>query len=301
MSVDIRHDRFRNIVGDDLEFTQLDGGFLFTEGPVWHPYARHLIFSDSPGDHMRRWGADAGVETFRRPSNMANGNAYDRGGRLITCEHATSRVTRTEADGTITVLASHYEGKELNSPNDVVVKSDGAIYFTDPVFGRREFFGVPREQELSIQGVYRIEPDGKKLQLLADDFEQPNGLCFSVDETRMFINDTPRGHIRVFDMATDGGLRGGEVWAEVTGEGEGVADGLKTDSEENVYCTGPGGIHVFDRRANCLGVIRIPEKTANFNWGGDDMLWLFVTASTSLYRLRVKVPGKPSGFDALAE
>ena len=296
MKVEIRHDRFRRIVGDDVEITRLGGEYLFTEGPIWHPYDRDLIFSDIPGDHMRRWGADRGVETYRRPSNMANGNAYDERGRVITCEHATSRVTRTEADGSISVLASHHEGKELNSPNDVVVKNDGAIYFTDPVFGRREFFGVPREQELSIQGVYRIEPDATELQLLVNNFEQPNGLCFSVDETRMFVNDTPRGHIRVFDVTADGGLRGGEVWAEVTGEGEGVADGLKTDSEGNVYCTGPGGIHVFDQRANCLGVIRIPQKTANFAWGGDDMLWLFVTASTSLYRLCVKVPGKPPGF-----
>ena len=210
---------------------------------------------------------------------------------MVTCEHATSQVTRTEADGTITVLASHYGGQELNSPNDVVVKSDGAVYFTDPVFGRREFFGLPREQELDFQGVYRIAPEDGSLRLLVDDFEQPNGLCFSLDESRLFINDTPRGHVRVFDVLPDGGITRGDVWADVTGEGVGVPDGLKSDSQGNIYCTGPGGIHVFDADTTCLGVILMPEKTANFNWGEDDMRTIFTTSSTSVYRLRVKVPG----------
>lgn len=291
MTVEIRDPRFKDVIGESVDVECLGTGYLFTEGPLWHPVEKHLTFSDMPGDHMRRWTAEAGVVTFRQPSNKANGNAHDRQGRMVTCEHATSRVTRTEADGTITVLASHFEGRELNSPNDVVVKSDGAIYFTDPVFGRREFFGLPREQDLDFQGVYRIAPENGSLSLLADDFEQPNGLCFSLDETQMFINDTPKKHIRVFDVLPDGGLAQGRVWAEVTGDGEGVPDGLKTDSQGNIYCTGPGGIHVFNADATCLGVILLPEKTANFNWGEDDMRTLFTTSSTSVYRLRVKVPG----------
>ncbi len=291
MNVEIRGDRFRAVVGDDVEFEELGSGFEFTEGPIWHPVERHLIFSDMPGDHMRRWSAIASIESFRKPCNMANGNAYDREGRIVTCEHATSRVTRTARDGSIEVLATHWENKELNSPNDIVVKGDGAIYFTDPTYGRLEYFGVARETELDFRGVYRIDPEDGSLGLLADDFAQPNGLCFSDDETRFFVNDTERMHIRVFDHNADGTISNGRIWAETVGEGDGAPDGLKIDADENVYCCGPGGIHVFDRNANCLGVIKTPEATANFAWGDEDLCSLFITASTSLYRIRVKVPG----------
>jgi len=294
MSAEVRDARFETVVGADPVVEQLCSGFGFTEGPVWHPKERHLIFSDIPGDHMRLWKPDGSLSTFRRPSNMANGNTYDREGRIVTCEHATSHVTRTEADGSITVLASHYDGLELNSPNDIVVHSSGDIYFTDPNFGRREYFGVPRPQELEFQGVYRIEEDGS-LVLLADDFEQPNGLCFSRDETRLWVNDTARGHIRLFEVAEDRSVAGGSLWAEVTGEAEGVPDGMKVDREGNLFCTGPGGIHVFTPDADCLGVILVPEIVANFTWGGEDMRDLFITASTSLYRCRVATPG-PTPF-----
>jgi gluconolactonase len=295
MSVEIRDDRFRQVVGDGVELEQLGSGFLFTEGPIWHPVEEHLTFSDMPGDHMRRWSAREGVTTFRKPSNKANGNCYDARGRMLTCEHATSRVTRTELDGSITVLATHWEGKELNSPNDIVVARDGSIYFTDPTYGRMDYYGLERDQELNFQGVYRIVPDadgGPELQLLADDFAQPNGLCFTLDGKQLLVNDTDRGHIRVFHVGEDGRLSDGGVWAEVSGEGDGAADGMKVDSEGNVYCTGPGGVHVFDDRATLLGVIRSPESVANFNWGDGDLRGLFLTASTSLYRLRVRVPGQ---------
>ena len=291
MNVEIRDDRFVAVVGSDVTFEQLGTGFDFTEGPVWHPGDRHLTFSDMPGDHMRRWSKQMGVVTFRQPANKANGNAYDRQGRLVTCEHATSRVTRTAHDGSITVLATHYDGKQLNSPNDIVVMSDGGIYFSDPSYGRMEYYGVPRDQELDFQGVYRIEDNGSQLKLLAQDFGQPNGLCFSRDETRLFVNDTDRGHIRMFLVGDDGRISGGDVWAEVVGEGDGAPDGLKIDSDENVYCTGPGGLHVFAPDTTCLGVIKIPEVTANFAWGGDDLKSLFTTSSTSLYRTFTKTPG----------
>lgn len=283
----------RSIVADDAEVERLASGFDFTEGPVWHPRGKFLIFSDMPGDHMRRWTPAEGVSTFRRPSNKANGNAYDRGGRLVTCEHASSRVTRTEPDGAIVALATHYKGKELNSPNDIVVRSDGAIFFTDPDFGRREYYGVPRPSELDFCGVYMIRPDGE-LRLLVDDFGQPNGLCFSLDERRLFVNDSPRRHIRVFDAA-DAQLSGGEVWAETGGgEGERTPDGMKVDSAGNLFCVGPGGIHVFDGEAKRLGVILVAENVANFAWGEDDLKSLLITASKSLYRLRLKVPGLPA-------
>jgi gluconolactonase len=293
IELDIRDERLRGIVESGVDLQRLGTGYAFTEGPVWHPKDRHLIFSDMPGDHMRRWTESGGVTTFRRPASMANGNAYDRRGRLITCEHATSRVTRTEPDGSITTLASHHNGRELNSPNDVVVKSDGAVYFTDPIYGRIEYYGVKREPQLDFRGVYRVEADGT-CRLLADDFGQPNGLCFSLDEKTLFVNDTERNHIRVFEVAGDGSLSGGRVWAETTGEGKGAPDGMKIDSAGNLYCCGPGGIHVFDRHAACLGVIRMPEVQANFCWGGGDLKDFFVTASSSLYRLRVKVPGLPA-------
>lgn len=288
--IEIRDPRFRAVVGDAVAFEQLATGFLFTEGPLWHPREKSLLFSDMPGDHMRKWTAAGGVATFRKPCAQSNGLTWDRQGRLIVCEHATSRLTRTEADGSSTVLASHYGGKELNSPNDVVVKSDGAIYFSDPTYGRNEYYGNPRAVQLGFRGVYRVGADGK-LTLLADDFGQPNGLCFSRDETQLFVNDTDRQHIRVFDVKADGTLANSRVWALTTGKRPGAPDGMKTDSAGNIYCCGPGGIHVFAPDATCLGVINVPEYTANFCFGDDDLRSLYVTASTSVYRLRVKVPG----------
>ncbi len=236
-----------------------------------------------------------GATVFRQPSHKANGNTLDRQGRLLTCEHVTSRVVRQEADGRLTVLASHYAGQELNSPNDIVVKRDGPLYFTDPNFGRRPTrFGVPRAQQQPCQGVYRLNPETGALIRLVDDFDQPNGLCFSLDERHLFVNDSPRGHIRVFKVKEDGALTGGEVWAELRGVGPGVPDGMKLDAAGNLYCAGPGGIHIFAPDAACLGVIRLPEQAANFCWGGDDLRDLFICASTTLWRVRTQVAGLPA-------
>ncbi len=293
MSADVRDPRFRSVVGAAVELERLATGFEFTEGPLWHPTHKFLLFSDMPGNIIRLYSAADGVETFRQPSNMANGLTYDRKGKLLACEHATSRVTRTEPDGSLTVLASHYGGRELNSPNDIVVDRAGAIYFSDPTFGRMEYYGVPREAELAFRGVYRIDPRDGTLRLLVDDFDQPNGLCFSLDEKRLFINDTMRGHVRVFEVEEDGGIVGGGVFARTVGEGAGAPDGMKIDSAGNLFSCGPGGIHVFDPKGVSLGVIRVPEPTANFTWGGDDYRTLFITASNSLYRTRVQVPGRP--------
>ena len=293
MSAEIRRPLFRRVVGDAVEIERLATGFEFTEGPIWHPREKHLTFSDIPGDHMRRWTPAGGVSTFRKPCNMANGNTYDRQGRMLTCEHATSRVIRAEPDGSISVLATHYKGRQLNSPNDIIARSDGRIYFTDPTYGRMPYYGVERKPELDFRGFYSLDEDGSGLTLHADDFAQPNGLCFSSDERRLFVNDTERSHIRVFDVAADGSVTGGNVWAEVTGHGEGAPDGMKIDSLGNLYCCGPGGLHVFDPDAHSLGVIRVPEDLANFTWGEDDYCSLLLTASTSLYRLRTRTPGRP--------
>ncbi len=292
MNVEIRDERFRQVVGYDAPAEELATGFDFTEGAVWNHVDGHLIFSDMPGNVMRKWTAANGIEVFRQPSNMANGNTYDLQGRLITCEHATSRVTRTEHDGSIAVLATHYNGRELNSPNDVIVKSDGSIYFSDPSFGRMEYYGVARDAELDFRGVYRLDPESGDLTLLVDDFDQPNGLTFSLDESLLFINDTMRAHIRVFDVDGNGGLSSGRVWAELTGDREGLADGMKIDSEGNLYTAGPGGVQVFAPDATCLGVIHVPQGVANFTWGDPDLRSLFINAGTSLYRTRVNVPGR---------
>ncbi len=292
MHTEVRDPTFGDVVGADVRVEQVATGFGFTEGPVWDKARRQVIWSDMNHDHMRSWSVERGVQTYRKPSNRANGNAFDLQGRLVSCEHGTSRVVREERDGKLSVLASHWDGRELNSPNDIVVKSDGAIYFSDPTFGRiREDVGVLRPLVLDFRGVYRISPDGSNTKLLVNDFEQPNGLCFSLDEKRLFINDTPRLHIRVFDVQADGSIAGGRVFAETVGTGEGRPDGMKLDRNGHVYCTGPGGIHVFDQGGKCLGVIRIPERTTNLAWGDDDFRTLYMTAQTSLYRARLKTPG----------
>jgi gluconolactonase len=278
-----------NFAATELE--KLADGFLFTEGPLWDRRGQRLLFSDIPGNRILQWSPAAGARVFRAPSNMSNGLAWDREGRLLCCEHATSSLTRTEPDGRITVLARAYKGKELNSPNDVVVKSDGAIYFTDPTYGRNEYYGVPRSPQLGFRGVYRLAPGGE-LTLLADDFAQPNGLCFSADEKHLFVNDTERGHIRVFDVLADGTLGKGKVWAEISGDGPGAPDGMKLDSAGNLYCCGPGGIHVLDAAARPAGLIRVPGGAANFAWGEADLKSLFITAGAVLFRLCVSVPGR---------
>jgi gluconolactonase len=291
VSLEVRDARLTAVVGASVAFERIATGCLFTEGPLWHPREQYLLWSDMPGDHLRRWSPRDGVTTFRQPCNKSNGLTWDRQGRLLTCEHASSRVTRTEPDGRIAVVASHYRGKELNSPNDIVCARDGAIYFTDPTYGRMDYYGVKREVEQPHRGVYRAGADPASPTLLADDFEQPNGLCFSLDGARLLVNDTARKHIRVFDVRADGTLAGGAVWAETVGEGRGAPDGMKIDSAGHVYCCGPGGIHVFAPDGACLGVIQVPEPTANFAWGDGDLRSLYITASTSVYRIRVQVPG----------
>src|SRR3954453_16703810 len=210
---------------------------------------------------------------------------WDNDGRLIVSGHGTSSVVRMDPGGTGSgreILASHYDGKELNSPNDVVVKADGAIYFTGPPCGRMPGVGVEREQDLGFQGVYRIPPGGGDPELLVDDFEQPNGLCFSVDESLLYINDTSRAHIRVFEVAADGTLANGRVLAEGIGSGSlevgDLVDGMKLDERGNVWVTGPGGVCVFDSSGEHIGTVEVPENVGNINWGGPEWNWLFIPA-----------------------
>lgn len=289
MGMTIKGDGGRELLAN-AEPELVQSGFGFTEGPAWSPSGGFLVFSDIPGDQLWRWDEAGGVDSFRKPSHMANGNTYDMDGRLISCEHATSRLTRVEPDGSTTVLATHYGDQELNSPNDVIVAGDGTIYFTDPTYGRSPGFGVPRPAPLGFQGLYRLRPGGP-VELLAKDFAQPNGLCLSLDEQILYVNDSDRMHIRAFTFEADGRLAGGEVLAETHGDEPGNPDGMKIDELGNIWCTGQGGVHVFTPSGSLLGILPVPEVVGNLAWGGGDLRWLFVCASTGLYRVRTEVRG----------
>ena len=292
MSLDVRSPKLLDLIDANAELEQLGTGCEFTEGPVWHSEGKFLLFSDIPANQMKKWTAEEGITNFRVPSGKSNGLTYDKQGRLVTCEHANRRVSRTEPDGTVVTIASHYGDKRLNSPNDVVVKSDGSIYFSDPPYGLTADYGVEGEQDLDFQGVYRLSPDGQTLTLLIDDFDRPNGLCFSPDESILYIDDTERLHIRAFDVQPDGTIANGRIFAEEEGD-DGVPDGMKIDAHGNIYLTGPGGIWIFDASGEHLGVLQTPERAANLGWGGDDWSTLFITASTSLYSIECKVSGIP--------
>jgi gluconolactonase len=301
MAVQVNAPAFLELVDEDAELERLGTGFTFTEGPLWNPDG-FLLFSDMPGDVRRRWDAESGVTEVANPSNKGNGMTFDLDGRLVVCEHVTSSVVRMDPDGTGSgreVIASHYEGRELNSPNDVVVKSDGSIYFSDPTYGRMPGFGIEREQDLDFQGVYRIPAGDGDPKLLVDDFDQPNGLCFSTDESLLYINDTTRAHIRVFDVAADGTISNSRVLADGIGSGDlaigDLVDGMKLDERGNIWVTGPGGVCVFSPEGEHIGTVEVPENVGNINWarppGGPDWNWLFIPATTSVYRIACKVSG----------
>jgi len=261
----------------------LSRDFQFTEGPVWIPSREELLFSDIHANRIVRWKSGI-VTTFRLPSGQANGNTLDLDGRLVTCEHGNRRVSLTETGGTVVTLADRYEGKRLNSPNDVVRKSDGSVYFTDPPYGVK-----PEERELDFQGVYRMDgrarPPGVP-QLLVHDFTKPNGLAFSPDEKLLFIADTEHGHIRAFDVAVDGSIGNSRVFCAVE-----RPDGMKVDVEGNLYVAGMLGVVVFDRTGKQLGIIPTPLRPSNLAFGEADRKTLFVTARSELYRVSLKIAG----------
>jgi gluconolactonase len=232
MSVVVKSDELRELVDPDGEVQELGSGFKFTEGPVWNAAGEFLLFSDMPGNVRRRWNEADGVSAVMRPANQCNGMVYDSAGNLLVCEHTTSTLVRERPGGTREALATHFRGKELNSPNDVVTRSDGTIYFSDPWYGRMPVFGVERERDLGFQGVYKIPPGGGDLELVVaeDEFEMPNGLCFSPDESLLYINDTPNARISVYDVAADGTLSNGRLFLGDIGDGEvdhGAPDGMK--------------------------------------------------------------------------
>jgi gluconolactonase len=291
LELDVRHDRLLELFDRQQEIRTVGSGFEFTEGAVWNPAENYLVFSDIAGNRMYRLDPPGKISVYREPSNMANGNYYDRQMRLVTCEHATSRVVRQEADGAVRPLMTHYDGQELNSPNDIIVCRDGRVVFTDPIYGRREYYGIPREQSQPTCGVYTFVPGEDEAIRLAGDFDQPNGLCVSPDESLLYVNDTVRMHIRCFAFDRKA-VREGTVFATVEGEGDGAPDGMKIDEAGNIVCTGPGGLHFFTPEGLCLGVLRTPARVANFTWGDEDLRTLYMCAGSSLLGLRVKCGGR---------
>ena len=291
------HDpQFRHLVIPNARLEELYSGCRWAEGPVWFSDANQLIWSDIPNQRLLRWVPDGGVSLYRQPSNFANGNTRDRQGRLVSCEHGTRRVTRTEIDGSITVLADSFEGRRLNSPNDAVVHSDGAIWFTDPTYGiLSDYEGYKAEPEQPRRNVYRLEPGSGLCTVAADDFRQPNGLAFSPDEKILYIADSaashdptaPR-HLRAFDVIDGRRLTNDRVFALID---RGIPDGLRVDLEGNVWCSAADGIHCFAPDGRLLGKILVPQVVANLTFGGPRRNRLFITATRSLYSIFVAATG----------
>ena len=287
---------FSSIVSTDQAVEELATGFGGTdgpaEGPLWWKEGSFLLFSDIHTSRRMKWAQGDGISVFREPTNQANGLTRDLQGRLVACEHESRRVTRLEHDGSITVIASSFKGRQLNRPNDVVVKSDGSIYFTDP-------WTLPRPQEqwdLDFSGVYRVSPDLGTLTLLVQDFVIPNGLAFSPDESVLYVNDSRRVHIRAFDLAPTGALAlaSDRVFADLRGERPGVPDGMKVDEEGNVYCGGSGGIWVIDPSGKHLGtIVHGQPMTTNLAWGDDDWKTMYFTSFSTLGRVRLNIAGLP--------
>ncbi|MFB3829777.1 MAG: SMP-30/gluconolactonase/LRE family protein [Bryobacteraceae bacterium] len=278
------------IVPPGAQVEKLAGDFGFTEGPLWMR-GGFLIFSDIPKQVIRRWNPDGAVSVFRESSNGANGLALDREGRVVACEQLGRRLVRYERDGKLTVLAERYEGKHLNSPNDVVCRSDGSLYFTDPPYGLPKQDADPAK-ELAFNGVYRLAKG--KLQLLHKELTRPNGIAFSPDEKVLYVanSDGKRKIWMRFDVRRDGALANGSVFYDATSvTAPGGPDGMKVDTAGNLYCTGPGGIWIFSPAARHLGTIQFPETPANCAWGGTDGKTLYVTARTGLYRIRLNIAG----------
>ena len=295
--------KFHTLIDENAPVNQIGTGYIFTEGPLWHPIEQSLIFSDIPGNTRRKYEPGKGVSEIQKPTNKGNGMTYDADLNLLICEHVTSSVVRIRRDGTREVLVTHFEGRELNSPNDIIVRRDGAIFFTDPTYGRMEGFGVERPTQLGYQGVYMLPPGhqpGQDPVLVSDRymFTQPNGLCLSPCEKFMWVNDTEQANIRMFDVAQDGMLRNGRIFASgiVEPQRKGVPDGMKSDKDGNVYVTAPGGIWVYDFHGMKLGEIILPEMAANLHWGDGDWGTLYLCAETSVYTVRTKTRGHEEAF-----
>jgi gluconolactonase len=288
-------DRFQGLRGDQ-HLEKLWTGGRWLEGPVYSPAGRYVLFSDIPNDRILRWDETSYVVSeYRRPAGNTNGHTRDHQGRLVSCEHGNRRVTRTEHDGSVRVLADGYEGKRLNSPNDVVVRPDGSVWFTDPAYGiDSDYEGHKGDIETAGCHVYRIAPDGT-ITRVADDFNRPNGLAFSVDGRQLYLTDSEEGHIRVFTLSDDGtALSGGEVFAEC---GNGIFDGIRLDTEGRVWGAAGDGVHIYHPDGTLLGKLLVPETVSNLCFGGEKRNRLFLTATTSFYSLYTTANGAPEAYD----
>ena len=280
---------FETYVLGNAPVKQLATGFDWVEGPVWMGDAGCLLFSDIPNNRIYRWLPEDGISIYRSPSNYSNGHTRDRLGRLISCEHGGRRVTRTEWSGEISVLADQFDGKRLNSPNDVIVKSDGSIWFSDPHYGiKTDYEGYKSEQELPCS-VYRIDPANGAIEAVITDMAGPNGLAFSPDESRLYVADTgamfdadAARHIRVFDIGSDGQPENGRVFHTID---PGAADGIRVDSDANVWSSAADGVHCISPEGELLGKILVPELVSNICFGGRAKNRLFMTATTSIYAI----------------
>jgi gluconolactonase len=291
-------DALSQLIDPDQDFRQIGSGFRFTEGPAWNAAGNYLVFSDIPGDARWRWSESGGMERIAWPTYKGNGMAYENDGSLLVCEQVTSSLIRIRPDGLRQVIAFHYQGKYLNSPNDVIVRSDGTIYFTDPNYGRWPVaVGVGRDCELDFQGVYLVPQGGGDAELVVrqKEFEQPNGLCFSPDESLLYIND--RQDLKVFDVAADGSLSNGRLVRGEMGStdvpGNGNPDGMECDALGNVWTTARGGIWVVAPSGDLIGIIETPEVAGSLVWGGEDLRTLIVCTSTTMHALRTKVNPAP--------
>lgn len=288
--------KFLDLTLPIADLAKIADGFLWAEGPAYVPQGDYLIWSDIPNNRVYQWAEGMGTRVFDVASNNSNGHTVDTQGRVLSCEHLTRRVTRREHDGRTVVIADQHRGRRLNSPNDLVVKSDGTIWFTDPPYGiLTDYEGARAPQEQQGCYVFRVAPDGGEPQVMIDDFVKPNGLAFSADEERLYVADSglshdPDGphHIRVFDVDGDGGLRGGAVFAEIDA---GVPDGLRVDSQGHVWTSTADGVSCYAPDGALLGEIRVPEKTANLCFGGPKRNRMFITASTSVYAIYLGVTG----------
>jgi len=288
-----------SLVDPAAELRCIGIGYQFTEGPVWSAAERCLYFSDIPGDTRWRWTEERGMEVDLRPTFKGNGMALDMEGNLLVCEQVSSCLVRFR-QGRREVIAYHYGGKYLNSPNDVVVRgADGSIYFTDPDYGRwNDWIGQERSRDLRFRGLYRLPHEGGEPQLVVaeDEFDQPNGLCFSPDESLLYVNDSSRCHVKVFEVARDGTLRNGRVLRDGIGTGvprEGNVDGMECDELGNVWVTGPGGVWVLTPEGEHLGTVPTPEVCGSLAWGGDDLRSLFLMTTTTVHVVRTKVRTAP--------
>jgi len=285
---EIIDERFRHMIMGNAWVEKLHGGMLWAEGPVWFADGQYLLWRDIPNNVILQYCERLGVRVYRHPSNNTNGHTRDREGRLVSCEHGGRRVSRTEHDGSITVLVDRYKGQRLNSPNDVVVKSDGTIWFTDPPYGiMSEYEGHKTKSAIGANYVYRLDPKTGGLTVVADDFDKPNGVAFSPDERKLYIADTGRSHdpdgphhIRVFDVVDGRKLAKGRVFAEIS---PGMADGFRLDTDGNVWTSAGDGVHCFSPRGDLLGKVLVPEVVSNVCFGGPKRNRLFITATTSLY------------------